>query len=368
MTVKTKDLIKQLQANLPRFTDDFNLFKAMTACTSSGNDLTIAPFIANMTAGVYITLTGLKLKNNITEYTFDNGKTTVKNQYKNDLTMNFHKSVDVLDGTTVTEYDLLEVIDDYSFVISTPSEIDFVGQQLIEAIAGYNKQWPVKSVSASDFVIDIGNPTQKAFYVTDAKIVYGFNIKGIGLGDEIDSYITSSTIEVDGVKAPHTSVKPTLWVRMVEERVSQDVHNFDDGNKTTGENQQTLCQNIKQFEIVLTYPLNGKLTSFAGLSFAEDLKVYLDKCLFGLKLPSYVETSMDQLLMPLSNAPFETNGAIYQHSYLYEIAYKTQNDDEDHFDGVDEESVDLKKFNIQYLMQFDDFEEVKKEDDFVVSP
>lgn len=365
--MKTIDIIKQLQAELPKLTNDFTQSTAITSAILSGTDLTIEPFITGMNVGSFVTIKGLQQLNLISGFSTIDEVTTITTTYKHDLTQGYSNSVTILNGVTETEYDVVEVISNTEFSISTTGTPDFTNQSLIESLAGFNNQFEVTAVTANDFTINTGRTTSLAFYTANAFTEYGYRIYGLGFADMINRYIESNTTISSGSKVPTTSVNPTIWVSMLNENSSQKRRTYDDGENTTQQGEESRILEIKNFEILLTYPVNDRL-GFDGMNYAENLKLLLNRCLYGLQLPNYNNTDSKYLLMPLSNTPILTDGAIYQHQFIYQGASEIQNniDDPDENDGVNDPTFGFKDFEVQYRLEFDDFEETKKTDGFSV--
>lgn len=360
MTVKTIDLVKQLQNVLPNYTDDFSMKEDITSCESGTGELIIKPIIEGMEVGSYINLKGLKTKTTISSFDTSDGLTTVRTLKKLDYTQGYTKKSFILVGTELKEYEVVEVRGNMEFVIKNPNADDLTGGSVIQSIAGLNKQYKIKSIDEADgsFKVDSNQRTPDGFYTEEAEIVHGYNIFGIGFAENINKYIDSSTDEDGGAKT--TAVK-TLFVRAEQERTSVNRNTLDDAISSTPENQSTELLNVKSFEIVLTYPANQDTTGFEGVCYAEELQTILYKCLYGLKLSGNSTVEGDYLLTPTGNNPVEYNSAIYQHSYTFEICYKTSNDSESS-DGVDNETVSADFIVMNYKLKEDGYEKIKKTD------
>lgn len=357
--MKSNQIIKQLQAVLPKITSDFTESVAITSAEQTNTILTLQPLIDGLSTDNYITISGLKLLNTISAYSYADGQTTITTLNKHDLTTD--TTVSIYD-TSLTEYTIVSVLDSNNFIISTSIEIDFLGQKVLQTAQMYNNQFKVNSVDDDDFTIDSGRTLTAGleFYIDNANIEYGYRIYGVGFASAIDKYVESNTTTVNGVLTPTTTIKPALWVSLLDQHTGQKQSLQGDSTARQGKNETSIAEQIKKFEVVLTYPVNDS-TGYIGMQYAEDLIIYLNKCLFGLYLPSETSQETQYALMPLSNNPIQSNGAIYQHSYIYEAVSYISNDDVNG-DGVDDETFRFNDFVMQYKLNADDFVEVKKED------
>lgn len=378
--MKTNDILKQLQARLPLFNDDFTKSFDITGMVKSGDDIEISPNITGMVADSYITIKGLRFYNDVSSFSVDSGVATITTNKNNQVNINFLNRATLFNGSENVYLEVIDIVDSKTFKVNT-AITDFTGYKLVENIPNYNKQYKIKEVKASSFVIENTSTVNLEFDYSEAKVNYSYNIYGVGFTDAIDRYIESNTEVVGDVKVPKTSAEPSLWVSMLDDNTSQSRTTFDDAVHSATQGQDNHLQLVKTFEIVLTYPVNNDVTGFTGLNYAEDLAPQLNKCLFGLILPNYTQTNSKYVLNPISNSPIQSNGAIYQHQYVYEGMYEIQNTTQGTIvtdvdgnevisgnDGVDIDTFNFSDIELQYKLQYDDFKEVKRTQEFDLQP
>jgi len=365
MTIKTSDFIKQLQGVLPSLTDSFTESKSITSISNTSGVLTIEPFISGMKVGSFITLRDIKLFNNVTSYSIDGNVATITTDKKHQLTEGYNTSAQLYKTgiETDVDFELLSVIDSNSFTINKGSISDFTDYKLVENTFINGKQYEVSEISESDFKIDTQNTIiNSSFDVRNAKIEYGYRIFGVNSSTDINKYLESLTDDNGNVSV---QIKPTLFIESRGNTTSQSQTTFDDSIYKINAGQTSRIEKIKTVAVNLTYGIQDDTTGFAGVEFAEDLEVLLDKCLFGLALESNTSDKTKYLIVPISNDPIVNDSglnAVYEHEFIFQVIYIIQNNTEDG-DGVEYETFAFRNFELQYKLKYDDYEDIKKTDE-----
>ena len=348
----TSDIVKQLQAELPQLTDDFSEKAQITSASQTLNDLTIGAILGEIPPiNSSITIEGLKLSNAVVLEEIIG--TTIKLTFtkKHDVTKSKGYEQVYLTNTDSGKdglYTISEVGQKY--IIFDTVETGFTN--LIETRTGFNGLFKVKTSALNSITVDLGFPNTLPFYLTDAFIKYGTRVFGLALIDEIDKYLTSKKEN----QATKTG-KPTIYVLNVATTVDSDKTTASDVNAPQNAGSGLKITKIRNFDVIAVYPCNDSVGGFQYLTKCEELELLLDKCLMGLSLPVYTETESKDVIMPLSNNPFTFNGAFYTHQYSYQAQYYQTDED-----GYQYPSYKFSEMEINYKLEGDNYEEIKKTD------
>lgn len=358
---KIEDIVRQLQAVLPLYTDYFNDSLAISTITNpAGSTYQITTSSAhNLTTDDYINIENVLAKNQITTVTdLGDDKIKLKTTVSHDMTEGFNlvtgenypKKVYLFDFTNLADgfYDLLEVPSKDEFIVDlsvVPTGTGFVCENRLDSING---RFQVTVIDSTNFTIDVLNSNFNDFIIfNDTFVKSNIRISGVGNPSRFIEYYSKQQNLTDFwayVSVGETSVS---FDRQITSDANQRVKNADD--------LRWECD--QSFFVYVIAPT----TDLYGGRFIRDLMVDirrdLCKALCGVKFPSGFDTEQEGFLTTfLSDDFFDYVGSYYVHEFQFQNVYNFNPND-----GVDPLNTRaFREFEINFKLMFDDYGDIKK--------
>jgi hypothetical protein len=350
--MKAEDIVRQLQAVLPKVTGLFSDAVSVSSLTRSGTTVTaVTSTVHGLTTDASINIVGAKSPIVISSLTFADGIATAITATAHDLTERFEdgKPADdpsvVVSGATEAEYNgsnpLLTVPNRTKFtytVTGTPSTPATGSPQLLEEFsAGYNGRHTITVVNSTTFTYEI---TQTP------------NSPAQGTIQAHKSVRVSRSVSIERAIEAYTAKNPNkLWAFVVlgDTAVSKDRHVANDSTTTQGAGTEFRQRMIPPFSIFVIVPATSEIAAAAIRDSMEDVRASLFKSLLRVKFDSGLQSITEYGVVSNGDGFFDYNGAIYVHQFLFETVT-----DIIYADTVDpDNNVAFRNVELQYLDEFD---------------
>jgi len=335
--MKASDIVKQLQATLPIYTELFSDVVTVNSLTKSTTTITATTALAHgLKTGDYVNIQGARVPNAITSLTQTDNIATAVTTNPIDLTLRIgidknDKYVEI-SGATQTEYNgtkkLLSVIDSTSFTFqvsgnpTSPATGSPVLNEDIENL--YNGWYTVTRISDTVFTYVVRKePLANASGTI--KVHSDIRVTGsASLGRIIDAY-TKKAID-------------KLWTFVVlgETNASKNQNSVRNDGVGTYTSQDDYRPNLYQnFNIYTFDPAKTTYASSERRDRAEDMRAIFFKCILGTKFERSIIDNFDNLssgneklkTMFVSDNLQQDVNAYYIHNFQFQYSYDLTADD-----------------------------------------
>jgi len=342
------DVVKQLWAFVPLFTDLFTDQLSVTSITSAGTTATVTTAVAHgLSNGDVALIIGARVQNPITTLTQIDNVATATTTFPHDLTEGFSGTrIDPLtvEGATEPEYDgshpLIKVIDQFNFtyqITGDPSSPATGSPILLEDLQfGYNGLFNVTVTSTTTFTYVLPQALPSP---AGGTIVCSVRPR------------ISALISQDRAAEVYTRKETDeLWAFVV---LGNRVANNDRTTTTDAINsisrgsdfRQLILQNVA---IYLYTPASSQLAAREARDQANNLAEVFSRALLRTRLPSeFVEPAYSGLVFEGDNFA-AYNGAVYVHEYLFEATEYITYDDT----NVPDLGVPFREIDLTYVSSF----------------
>jgi len=359
---KLEDIITQLQAVLPLYTDYFNDQVDISAVVNTVGDTyqITTSGVHGLTTNDYVLIKDVLTENEITTV-IDHGNDQIQltTTVPHDLTQNFdlltpaNHTVNVyLSGFSNVadgEYELLEVGPDGSnFIVSlsvVPTGTGFLNENRLDSVNG-RKITTV--IDTTNFTIEAPNSNFSQFLLNDdSKVIKNVRISGSGDPDKFIKYYTDQS-NIDDL---------WLWVVPGDTKTSFSRNISSDANQRIKKSNQLVYECVQSFFI---YVISPQTNSFGAREISDlmiDIRKYLCKSLVGVSFSSGFDTEpLGSLTTFQSDGFFSYVGAYYVHQFEFETVFNFN--DRDAVDPLNSKA--FRDVEINWKMNFDDYVENKK--------
>lgn len=310
--MKTRDIVGQLQAEVPRHTNKFTDQVAFTSLTAVGTTVTAVTASAHgRTAGQAVSVTGVLTENPVSliaSGTTVTGTTT----FAHDLTEGAGATVTIsgaADSDFNGTFDLASAVNRKTFTYKLPAAPagSAGGTPVLEEdrIDGFNGLFEITVASATSFTYEVATPPPGLAVLTNAVA----NIKSR----------ISRAISLEAVAAAYTKQADTdtLWMFVVpgNTTVSNDRHQLNDSTASFMEGTERRLHTIVNFDIVVVFPSADERAGAEAADDAQDVAVVLYKALAGYHSPSGLVDGTQFQVTPVEHGFGSYNGPVYVHRY-----------------------------------------------------
>jgi hypothetical protein len=185
-------------------------------------------------------------------------------------------------------------------------------------------------------------------YSLSGTVLNNIRIDGLSSEQDIMDYIENQS-------EPLT--KYTIFVVMGNVLASADRHIFSDAKnkKQSKEDLQTEC--VEDFSVYVLIPTQDETTPRSAINYIYTLRKYILKCLHGAEFDSGLDEGIKYCAVFAGDAGESYTKAYYVHRFDFENVFNITNADSVPIG----ETRAFRDFQIGIKMEFDDYEEVKKQ-------
>lgn len=346
--MKSVDVIKQLQAVLPKVTNLFSETANITSLSRSGTTVTAITSTAHgLSTGSGVTIVGAQSPTTISSLTFLDGVATATTATAHDLTEGFQdgKSSDdpliTISGATEPEYNgsnpMLLVPNRFKFtyeVTGTPTSPATGTPKLLQTFnSGYN----------GTHVVTVTNATTFTYEITEAP-----NSPAQGTIQAHISIRVSGAIDPNKARESYTQNNINkLWAYVIlgDNSISKDRHTLSDSTGTQGAGDDARYRMIMPFAVLVFVPATNEIAGRIARDQMEDVRPFLYKSLLRVTFDTGMSSETKYGVIPEGDNFLDYNGAVYIHQFVFgtqtDIIY------EDSVDPAD--SVAFRNIELQYL-------------------
>ena len=353
--MKSVDVIKQLQAILPKVTDLFSETVSITSLSRSGTTVTAITSIAHgLTTGAGVTIVGAQSPITISSLTFLDGVATATTAEAHDLTEGWQdgKSSDdpivAVSGATEPEYNgsnpMLTTTGRFKFtyeVTGTPTSPATGTPELLQTFnSGYNGRHQITVINATTFTYEI---TQEPNSPAQGTIQAHTLIR------------VSGAIDAEKAKDSYTENNINkLWIFVIlgDNSISKDRHTLSDSTGTQGAGDDARFRMIMPFAVLVFVPAANEIAGRNARDQMEDVRPFLYKSLLRVKLDTGMSSGTKYGVIPEGDSFLDYNGAVYIHQFIF--ATQTDIIYQDTVDPAD--NVAFRNIELQYLDELDTVE------------
>lgn len=321
--MKSEQVIRQLQAVLPLYTDSFSDYVNASSLTRSGTTVTCTTATAHgLTTGDYVYIKGAYSPNLITSITRIGTVATAVCASGHDLTEGWQTTVNIT-GANQTAYNgvksLIDVLSATSFtftVTGSPATPATGTTYLQEEKDGeYNGRHAVTVTGDNSFTYQLTTTPLSPAQGT-IKVLKGLRISG--------------AISIDRVAQVYSQMPAiNLWLFVVPGDVtgSKDRRIQDDATYRSQAGQDYRQELNAAFSIIVLAPTTASIAGRLQRDNMEDEKIALFKALLGVKFDSGFSGGEQYYMTYVSDTVAGYVGAYYMHQFNFEIAYDIASDD-----------------------------------------
>ena len=364
---KLEDVVSQLQAVLPEYTDLFSeSVDISTVANTAGSTFNIeTATVHGKSTGDYVSVSGVLTNNQIITVT-DQGDNVIKltTLVSHDLTENFdlltpanHPVQVFISGYSNLSdglYALLEVIDGFNFTVSlnvVPSGTGFLNEDRFDSVNG---RFQITVIDTTNFTINAPNSNFTSFFIaSDSIIVSEVRITGTGDPSTFLKYYSDQT-------DPIANDANNLWGFVVnsDTNTSFSRKTDSDANQRIKKSNQLVYECVQSFFVYVVTPQNNRFGARFVSDLMVDIRKYLCKSLVGIAFPSGFDSDpLESLTTFLSDGFFSYVGAYYVHQFEFETTFIFNPRD-----AVDPRNTRaFRNFEVNIKLRFDDYTETKKQ-------
>lgn len=349
---KIEDIVKQMQAVLPRYTTKFSEPFVISSIVSIGGGVfeIETATVHGLIVGNYINVRGVLVVNSITAISYDSVNEIVVADTTNvhDLTDNFQSTVNITGFGAITDGDFtfVSAITPKRFSFSSAIEPTGLGQLNEDRLDGLNGRYEVDTIISTTKFRITSTTLHTAFVVNaNSLVTSSIRVSGMSTVDRLVAYYSETKID-------------KLWAFVIPEATSVSFN-----RRINSDAQQKFQRsNEIQYECYQTYGIYvvAPATDTTGARLLADdmvdIRTALCKSLVGVKFDSgFVDSKV--YIMTFNGDDFlDYVGSYYIHKFDFETVFNFSEGD-----AVDiPDSVAFREFQINLKTQFDDFGEIKK--------
>jgi hypothetical protein len=318
--MKAEDIIKQLMAYVPIFTDKFTDNLSISEITSSGLVANVETSTAHgLATGDFVNISGTLVPNPIISLTSSNGIATAETQFDNDLTEGKFAGVGDRDfNVNIIEADQSEYNGEH-LLLTSPNRRNFTYQisgspttpatgtpKLIENLKyGYNGWHEITVVDANNFTFDL----QKAI----GSPAYGNPV--VRANPNISGAVT-----LERGLAAYTKQDTKYWAFVVlgNRTANKDRQTYTDATATFGNAASFRQLVIQPFSVYVVIPTTNELAARSARDSCEDLiKFFSSSLLEKLFNSVFTEQPFSKVIFSADNFVDYTK-AYYVHEFVFE--------------------------------------------------
>ena len=357
-----KDIVNQLKAVLPLYTDKFNDSISLTSFIRSGSTITFATSDSTISTGSNILIKGVKMANEATITIVDNIATCTTVNY-HDMTEGFQQKA-IFTGIAESgwdgSFDVLTVPTQYTFTFEVPTGIDTPTGifYLLENRTGFNGYKTITNVGSGQYTYELDTADFDLLpsigNVEYASLVYNTRIAGASTQEYLMKY--------------YEEQKPNkLWAFVVLGNVTASKSRDNDSDATA--KIKPTGQEYKQ-ELLLPFEVNVIIPQKAeGISgrilrdeIESEIRPALFKSLLGVAFDTGFISGNEFTTVFVDDGYVNFNSAYYTHRFNFEIPFMITSDLSNPENGdivKPSESSAFRFFEINYQ---NDFNETVKKD------
>lgn len=314
--MKTRDIVDQLQTEVPRHTNKFTVQVAFTSLTAAGTTVTAVTAAAHgRVTGEAVSVTGVLVANPVAlvaSGTTITGTTT----FDHDLT-EFNGATVTISGAADSDYNgtfaLVTANNRRKFTyeaLSAPAGAAG-GSPLLEEDRrnGYNGRFAITLVNATTFTYEVNTTpagdavTTNAFANTKSRISRAVSLESVA-----DAYTRQADAD-------------TLWMFVVpgDTAISNDRNQLNDSIASFLEGTERRLHTIVNFDIIVVFPSSDERAAAEAADDAQDIAVVLYKSIAGYFSPSSMGDDTQFLITPINHGFGDYNGSYYIHRYSWQV-------------------------------------------------
>jgi len=320
--MNTSDVVKQLQAVLPKYSDIFSSAVDISSLTASGTLATaVCKSAHSLKSGDFALIKGARMLTGIT-ITAAGGVATAHCGSAHDLTMEDGAVCQIVNADQAQfngSHALLSVPDAYSFTYQVDVDAPAAATgspALSEARAGtYNGRYAVTVVDAKVFTYQLA-----AAYPSpasgDIKAVTGIRITGVATEEQIEKIYTAQD-------------KNCAWLFVVngDAQASQDRQLKNDGVYVANPAQGYFQNCLFSLPLVVVMPATGEIGGRAASDVMTDVRRALFKSLLGVKFDSGLSDGINCGVCYVNDMTAGYTGAVYFHRFNFQQLFQIGLDD-----------------------------------------
>lgn len=356
-----RDIVTQLNAVLPKYTDKFNSSVAISAITrNDSSSFRITTSLAHgLSTGDYVGIKNALVVNPIINASLIDNILTLTTQFQHDMTENFEP-----DGTNYPEYVNLSGftgLDDGDYLLLTaptantftieadslPSVLGNVNESRID---GINGRFEITVVDTTNFDITVDTEFDNFDAQSITMIEKNLRVAPLATVDRmIERYKKTTQTITDYWMFVVNNDAASSWDRKINSDAVNKKQKLDD-----------LYQELHQtFSIFVVIPTSNTFRGYEASDSAIDIRKALCKTLCGVEFSSGFSQEEIFLTTYTRDNFFAYVGAYYIHEYVFENVYMFNPSDSVEPD----DSRAFRRFEANFKLVFDNYEETKKEVD-----
>lgn len=357
--MRCNDVIAQLQAILPLYTDKFSDSLVITAMTFSGTTVTVTTEVAHkIVTDQIVFIKNTRVKNPVDALSRVGSIASCETSESIDLTDGFNQKV-IMVGADQAEYNGLQavtkVVDEENFEFSVDSGAATPATGTIFAcedrIDGFNGRFTATKISATQFSYEITEytPIGDPYFDANSVVVQGARISGHSHEADLERFYTEQSLSED------------FWAFVVLGNVtaSKSRQNDSDATFEAGPGTEFEQRMVQPFNVYVFIPSEKTIASGRyERDEAEDLRLPMFKALLGVPFPTGMISSTEQFRCVFNeDGVYDSffNGAFYVHRFTFEHTFIVSEGDDEGKDGDTVEDLNTRAF-----VEF----EIKRENEF----
>jgi hypothetical protein len=350
---KVADIINQMQAVLPRYSDKFHKELGITSIDVSGGIATVTTQSSHgLISGNIVTIQGVRINNPITVTSIESDGILATCTNEHDLTLNFGPNpTNEIDISGFSNYPSPQTLID----VNSPNAFTFAGDDAPIG-SGILLEDRLDDINGRKTITVTGNntftyPTTTAstsFELTNALMIYKIRVSGAVTAEAVVAYYTAQK-------------KPTdYWAFVVngDLSISHDRNVSSDANTRLSSNEGLFIEAIQPFNVYVFIPSTEQISGRLAQDEIFEIRKAFYKTLAGVQFDSGLASEEKRFLAtPFSDGFFAYAGAYYVHEFIFETVFKIYYED-----VVDpDDSTAFRRYEGDIKLEFDEYDLVKKE-------
>lgn len=346
---KISDVIKQLQSQMPKYTNDFCDINNIIGATATGVTMTVEleeandvdsyinviDLYASITA-IGVTATGVTDQYNIEfgikhDQTFSDLEKTVMKKYVS-FAGDFSGTYEIIDVPT-SKIITIESSTAPSGSFSLLEDRDFSGRKAVTFIDSTHLRYTIGQAITP--------------YFTGSYIQSNIRIDAVSAPEDIADYLENEAVPLD---------KNTIFVTMNESRASKSREIYSDAQNRREWKDDLHCEVVQSFSLFAIIPTQNNITPRTAIDYIHNLRAYIIKSLHGAVFDSGLSDTGKFLMTYLSDDGFLYNKSYYIQRFDFETVYNIENTDALQI----EDTRAFREFELGIRLEYDDYTDVKK--------
>ena len=352
---KLRDIITQLNRELPRNTDSFHDEFSVESVARNGNDYTIRfGEDHSLVAGDEVNLSGFLAHNNFTEIVQSNGILTFTTEQQHDLTQGFHTQV-LINGVTGLDdgrYNIESVTAQNKFTIRSILNPSTSGRLLESRVDALDGVYTISSVvDARTIVVSDQNARFNTYDTAQgSKVTTRPRIIGLTSEDRIGAHVTNLS--------PN---KNWLFVVVDDSTADYDRDVSSDATQRRERSDQLQYNLNQDFHLyVVSDAVDPEdVTTLNEVEIRDsmiDLRVAICKAIVGHKFPTYFTDSERFITHFTGDGAFDYPIAFYVHRFSFQTSMRFTQQDAVRLSR----SRAFREFRVDFKLRQDGYEQTKK--------